>query len=118
MNEDWGKQPKEDDLWKNTFIVVAIIAVLALFGVSVALRIEINNLNSQLESYQGINPDEESHFTVGTDNVTAIELVYYQTQDFVDELIVYKDGTGVARKGNQHIYFTPTECKLIIYHGE
>lgn len=59
-----------------------------------------------------------AHYVVGNDNVTGIEIVYHQTHDLVDELIIYKDDTALARRGKQHIYITPSQCKLIIYRGE
>jgi len=92
------------------FTLIIIVVALGIWGiVSVVQRdnnkaIETNNASAR--------------FVVGEDNVTAIELVYAQTHQMVDELILYKDDTGLARSGNQHIYINKSSCKIIVYRGE
>ena len=98
---------KEDKIL-ITIIIVCIVVLIATVVFSIV-------------NYKQTNKEPNNataRFVVGEDNVTAIELVYAQTHQMVDELILYKDDTGLARSGNQHIYINKSSCKIIVYRGE
>ena len=98
---------------KGNKILLAVLVGMWVIALVVAMVLGVTN-----------HPEEEpqtniaAHYVVGEDNVTGIEIVYAQTHDLVDELIIYKDDTAVARRSKQHIYITPSQCKIIIYRGE
>ena len=96
-------------------ILIGVIIIITIASLIATVVVIVQKVNQPKEEPQ---TNVAAHYVVGEDNVTGIEIVYHQTHDLVDELIIYKDDTAVARRSKQHIYITPSQCKLTIYRGE
>ena len=78
-------------------IVVALIIIFTIALVITSIVLIVQKVTNQPEEEPETNV--AAHYVVGENNVTGIEIVYQQTHDLVDELIIYKDDTALARRG-------------------
>ena len=93
---------------EKIFTIIIIVCAVILVATTIFAIINYNRPKDLNMS---------AHYIVGQDGVTAIEIIYAQTHDRVEEIILYKDDTAIARAGVEHIYIHQSTCKIVIYRG-